>query len=142
MRVAVVGSRGLVIDDLGEYLPEDVTEIVSGGASGVDRCARRYARAHGITLTEFLPEYKRFGRAAPIKRNILIIENADIVLAFWDGTSHGTKFMIDSCKKMRIPFKVFTFNRRTIDGVNQSDPRFMRYKNRSVPEGSAAICML
>ncbi len=112
MRVAVVGSRGLIIDDFGEYLPEDVTEIISGGASGVDRCARLYAQAHGIKLTEFLPEYERFGRAAPIKRNILIIKNADIVLAFWDGTSRGTKFMIDNCRKMRVPVKIFSFNRK------------------------------
>ena len=113
MRVAVVGSRGLVIDDLGEYLPEDVTEIISGGASGVDRCARLYAQTHGIKLTEFLPEYERFGRAAPLKRNITIIENADLVLAFWDGSSHGTEFVIDSCRKMRVPVNVFVPGRRS-----------------------------
>ena len=103
MRVAVIGSRGLMVDDLGKYLPDNVTEIVSGGARGVDSCARSYAQTHGIKLTEFLPEYEKFGRSAPLKRNITIIENADLVLAFWDGTSHGTKFVIDNCKKNRCP---------------------------------------
>ena len=82
MRVAVIGSRNLTVKDLGVYLPEDVSEIVSGGAKGIDSCAREYALTHGIKLTEFLPEYSRYGRSAPIKRNITIIENADLVLAF------------------------------------------------------------
>lgn len=111
MRVAVIGSRGLMVDDLGKYLPDNVTEIVSGGARGVDSCARNYAQTHGIKLTEFLPEYEKFGHSAPLKRNITIIENADLVLAFWDGTSHGTKFVIDNCKKMSVPVKIFIPNR-------------------------------
>lgn len=106
MRVAVIGSRNLTVKDLGVYLPEDVTEIVSGGAKGIDSCAREYALAHGIKLTEFLPEYSRYGRSAPIKRNITIIENADLVLAFWDGSSRGTKFVIDECKKRGVPVKI------------------------------------
>ena len=40
MKVAVVGSRNLQVDDLGKYLPDGVTEIVSGGARGVDTSAR------------------------------------------------------------------------------------------------------
>ena len=56
MKVAVIGSRGLSVTDLGRYLPENTTEIVSGGARGVDTSAREYALSHGIKLTEFLPE--------------------------------------------------------------------------------------
>lgn len=107
MRVAVIGSRGLSVADLGKYLPEITTEIVSGGARGVDTSAREYALAHGIKLTEFLPEYDKYGRSAPLKRNITIIENADVVLAFWDGSSRGTKFVIDNCKSLGVPVKVF-----------------------------------
>lgn len=102
MKVAVIGSRGLSVSDLGRYLPENTTEIVSGGAKGVDTSAREYALSHGIKLTEFLPEYTRFGRSAPLKRNITIIEYSDIVLAFWDGKSRGTKFVIDNCRKLGV----------------------------------------
>ena len=101
MKVAVIGSRSLTVQNLGEYLPQDVTEIVSGGAKGIDTCAREYAVSNGIKLTEFLPEYEKYGRSAPLKRNITIIENADLVLAFWDGVSRGTKCVIDSCKRTR-----------------------------------------
>ncbi len=108
MRVAVIGSRGLQVDHLEDYLPEDVTEIVSGGARGIDTCAKNYALAHGLKLTEFLPEYEKYGRGAPLRRNITIIEHADLVLAFWDGKSRGTKYVIDNCKKRNIPVVVFT----------------------------------
>lgn len=111
MRVAVIGSRGLLVDNLEKYLPDDTTEIISGGAKGVDSSAREYALRQGLKLTEYLPEYSRYGRAAPLKRNITIIENADLVLAFWDGTSRGTKFVIDSCKKRNIPIKIYVLTK-------------------------------
>lgn len=107
MKVAVIGSRGLTVSDFGRYLPENTTEIVSGGAKGVDTSAREYALAHGIKLTEFMPEYTRFGRSAPLKRNITIIEYSDIVIAFWDGKSRGTKFVIDNCRKLGVEVRVY-----------------------------------
>lgn len=107
MKVAVIGSRGLSVTDLGRYLPKNTTEIVSGGAKGVDTSAREYALSHGIKLTEFLPEYTRFSRSAPLKRNITIIEYSDIVLAFWDGKSRGTKFVIDNCRKLGVEVRVY-----------------------------------
>ena len=99
MKIALIGSRNLIVKDLGRYLPENVTEIVSGGARGIDTCAREYAKSHGIKLTEFLPEYEKYGRSAPLKRNLKIIDYADLIIAFWDGQSRGTKFVIDNCKK-------------------------------------------
>ena len=107
MKVAVIGSRGLQVNDLGKYLPDEVTEIISGGARGVDTSAREYAMEHGLKLMEHLPEYNKYGRSAPLKRNITIIENADLVLAFWDGSSRGTKYVIDNCKKRNIPLKIY-----------------------------------
>ncbi len=106
MKVAVIGSRGLAVNNLEKYLPKETTEIVSGGARGIDACAREYAVRNNIKLAEFLPEYEKYGRSAPIKRNLLIIDYADYVLAFWDGKSHGTKYVIDNCKKKNKPVRV------------------------------------
>ena len=97
MRIGIIGSRNIIIEDLKEYLTDNVTEIVSGGAKGVDQCAREYAIAENIKLTEFLPDYRRYGRYAPLERNIKIINYADRIIAFWDGKSKGTKHIIDNC---------------------------------------------
>ena len=100
MKVAVIGSRSLTVQNVGEYLPQGVTEIVSGGAKGIDTCAREYAQREGLKLTEFPPDYPRYGRSAPLRRNLEIISYADQVIAFWDGRSHGTRFVIEECRKL------------------------------------------
>lgn len=100
MKLAIVGSRNLHVQNFEDYLPSGVTEIVSGGAKGVDEGAAAYAKKKGINLTEFLPEYSRYGRAAPLKRNALIAEYADMVLAFWDGKSKGTLHTISLFEKL------------------------------------------
>lgn len=110
MKVAVIGSRKLNISDLDKYLPYETTEIVSGGAKGIDLCARNYAHKNRIPLTEFLPEYEKYSRAAPIKRNIKIVEYSDCVVAFWDGKSRGTKYVIDYCKKIDKEINVYIIN--------------------------------
>ena len=99
MKVAVVGSRTITVDNLEDYLPEGVTEIISGGAKGVDTCAREYAEKHNIPLREYLPEYSKYGRAAPIVRNREIVDAADAVIVIWDGHSKGTEMIIDYCQK-------------------------------------------
>ena len=67
MKVAVVGSRSLCVTNLEKYLPEETTELISGGAAGVDTSAREYALAHDIPLTEFLPDYQRYGPGRALK---------------------------------------------------------------------------
>ncbi len=107
MKVAIIGSRGLEVEDFTAYLPPETEEIVSGGAIGIDRCARRYARQKGLRLTEFLPDYDTHGRQAPLLRNLEIIDYSDLVLAFWDGSSRGTRFVIENCRKKGKPCKIF-----------------------------------
>ncbi len=97
MRIAVVGSRNITVN-LREYI-SDCDEIVSGGAEGVDQCAAEFARKNGIKLTEFLPEYGKYGRAAPIKRNMQIVDYSDKIIAFWDGNSKGTLSVIKYAQK-------------------------------------------
>ncbi|WP_317855155.1 SLOG family protein [Chakrabartyella piscis] len=112
MKIAIIGSRTLTIDNLGDnlgdYLPENVTEIVSGGAKGVDTSAKAYAQANNIPCVEFLPDYKTYKRGAPLKRNLQIIAYADMVLAFWDGKSKGTGFVIKECIAQNIPYQIIS----------------------------------
>lgn len=95
--LAVVGSRGFnnypllkrTIDKLRETTK--VVRIVSGGARGADTLGERYAREHQIETLIYKPDWDRHGRRAGVLRNEDIVEAADLVLAFWDGKSPGTR---------------------------------------------------
>ncbi len=108
MKIAIIGSRNLEITNLEEYLPKSISEIVSGGAKGIDFCAAEYARKNTLKLTEFLPEYDKYGRGAPIVRNKQIVDYADAVIAFWDGKSKGTLSVIKYCQKTQKECKIIT----------------------------------
>ena len=99
MKLAIIGSRKITDIDLNALICREVDEIVSGGAKGIDTLAAEFAEQEGIKLKVFLPDYRRYGRGAPIKRNYEIVDYADEVLAIWDGASRGTKSVIDYCTK-------------------------------------------
>jgi len=108
MKIAVVGSRNfhdydLLKKTLAEY---ETTSIVSGGANGADSLGERYADEHNIPTMIFKPDWKRFGRGAGRIRNNTIVENADLVIAFWDGLSKGTQMSIEIAKKLNKPLRI------------------------------------
>lgn len=106
MKIGIVGSRKLFVNNLGFYLPKQCSEIVSGGAVGIDQCAKEYAQENNIKFTEFLPKYKIYGKGAPIIRNKEIVEYSNQIIAFWDGASKGTAFIINYCKKTGKKYKI------------------------------------
>jgi len=101
MRIAIVGSRKFkalhLVVEFVNGLPED-TVIVSGGAPGVDRTAAEAAEARGLKTLIFKPEWEKHGKVAGFIRNADIIANADEVVAFWDGKSHGTAHSMSLAK--------------------------------------------
>ena len=82
---------------LSEYEPEC---IISGGAKGADSLARQYANEHAIAIVEYKPEWDKYGRAAGFIRNTDIVNNSDMIIAFWDGKSKGTKHSIGLAHKL------------------------------------------
>ena len=97
MNIAIIGSRGfsnyeLVKTTLEKY---EAKLIVSGGAKGADTLGERWALENGIPTKIFLPDWEKQGKSAGYIRNKDIIANSDIVIAFWDGISKGTKHSID-----------------------------------------------
>lgn len=105
MLVAIIGSRNLLVR-IKDYIPEGMTEIVTGGASGVDQCAEKYADDNNIPKLIVKPEYMKYGRRAPLVRNEIIVDCAELVVAIWDGKSKGTKHAIDYAKKINKPVNV------------------------------------
>ncbi len=102
MKIAIVGSRSVEVNDIGAYVSGG-DEIVSGGAKGIDSCASEYAKRNGLKITVFLPQYEKYGRAAPIVRNQEIVDYADKIIAFWDGKSKGTRSVIKYAEKKGKP---------------------------------------
>ena len=107
MKIAIIGSRSITDADIGKYVSAG-DEIVSGGATGIDTLAAEYAKRNGLKLTVFLPEYEKYGRAAPIVRNKQIVDYADKVVALWNGSSRGTLSVIKYAEKMGKPCEVVT----------------------------------
>jgi hypothetical protein len=98
MRVIVAGSRGItdlsVVREALERSGFEVTEVVSGGARGVDRLGEELAREMGLPCRVFPAEWSSHGRSAGVLRNRRMAEYADALVAVWDGRSRGTANMI------------------------------------------------
>jgi len=110
MKAAIIGSRSfnnydLVLETLLEY-ENTITLIVSGGAKGADTLGERWAKEKNKEVLIFYPEWDKYGKSAGFRRNKDIIENSDIVFAFWDGVSKGTKSSIDLTNKLNKELKI------------------------------------
>lgn len=83
--------------------------IVSGTARGADKLGERYAKERGYNVELFPADWENKGRAAGYIRNADMADNADALIAFWDGTSHGTAHMIDIARKKNLPVRVIRY---------------------------------
>jgi len=105
MILGIIGSRtfnnyDLLTDEINKLKSiYDIKAIVSGGAKGADLLGKKYAIENNLEYIEYLPDWKRFGKSAGVIRNKDIINTANIVIAFWDGVSKGTKNSIDIANK-------------------------------------------
>ena len=116
MNVAVVGSRNFkelykvdgYLNDLKQFLllnnPDEPLHIITGGAFGVDKRAEAWCKKN-TTCCQVIRPIKPTP-AYFLYRNVEILTKADRVVAFWDGRSGGTKFVIDYCKARYIPLEV------------------------------------
>ena len=81
----------------------EVTQIVSGGASGVDYYGEKYAQENDIPIQYFPADWIKHGKAAGPIRNREMAEYGDQLFVVWDGKSKGTKNMIDEMNKRKKP---------------------------------------
>lgn len=111
MKVIIAGSRDYDdYDVLLEAINEaqfDISTVVSGGARGVDALGERYASETNKALDIHKADWKAHGRGAGPVRNKKMAENADALIAIWDGQSPGTKNMIETAtsKGLRVYVK-------------------------------------
>ncbi|MBQ8351381.1 MAG: hypothetical protein IJY20_04985 [Clostridia bacterium] len=92
MKLLIVGSRSIKEFDLAQHIPEGIHMIMTGGADGIDTLAEAYADKNRLSKLILRPQYDRFGRGAPLKRNEKLVELCDLALVIWDGSSKGTAY--------------------------------------------------
>ena len=113
MKIAVVGSREFKDNNLikeiliREFSVDDI--LISGGAKGVDSYAEQLIDEWNRLCYKkiFKPNWDKYGKRAGFLRNQLIIDEADKVIAFWDGKSKGTKHSIDLAIKAGKPLDIY-----------------------------------
>lgn len=104
MRVIIAGSRTFdsrqaevlsAIKELALTLSQPVTEVISGGAAGVDSLGEFWAKWQEVSIPvrRFPADWEKFGRSAGAIRNKQMAENADALLLIWDGESLGSADM-------------------------------------------------
>ena len=108
MKLMIAGSRSITDFDISPHIPDDVTLIISGGAGGVDALTEKYADKMKLSKLIMRPDYARYKKGAPLKRNEKMVDLADMVLVFWDGASKGTKYTVDYANKVNKPVKIIT----------------------------------
>jgi DNA-binding MurR/RpiR family transcriptional regulator len=110
LKVVVSGSRGwtdyAAIRMALAELPARSTIIV-GGARGADTLAEEAAHHLGHVVDVYRADWDRYGKRAGYIRNALMLDQEpDLVLAFWDGESKGTLHTMKEAKRRNIPVEV------------------------------------
>lgn len=119
MKVAVIGSRGFdnysLLKKVMNKYAKQATAIVSGGAKGADTLAERYAQEFNLEKIIFLADWGNiqvspciirnnskgpYNAMAGHNRNTKIVESADLIIAFWDFSSKGTRDSLKKAHKM------------------------------------------
>ena len=77
-----------------------MTELVSGCATGPDKLGETYAAKHSISIIRMPALWQKYGISAGFIRNKEMADYSDIVISFFDKTSKGSKHMIEYCRKI------------------------------------------
>jgi predicted Rossmann fold nucleotide-binding protein DprA/Smf involved in DNA uptake len=112
MRVIIAGSRSIVnaevVANAVEASGYSVTEVISGGARGVDGLGEKWGLDRGIPVRRIEPDWKVFKRGAGPQRNREMANVADALVAIWDGKSRGTADMIRTARKFNLLVYVYS----------------------------------
>jgi hypothetical protein len=85
-------------------------ELVSGACRGADTLGERYAEEQHWVIHSHPPDYDKYpGRSAPLIRNEAMAEEADVLVAFWDGRSRGTRHMIGCAFRNNLEIHIFRY---------------------------------
>lgn len=110
MRTIIAGSRNicdpLLLENAVANSGFEISEVISGGAVGVDTLAIGYAIDNTIPLRLMEADWHRYGKSAGFVRNEQMARVADALIAVWDGRSKGTFHMIRTAKLYHLKIHV------------------------------------
>jgi hypothetical protein len=116
MKTIIAGSRSVTWDQFVKAMDlcpwtDQITTVISGGAKGADKYGALWAHQRGLDIQIFQAEWQKYGKAAGPMRNSKMADNAEALIAVWDGKSRGTKNMIGIAQKRGL--KVFYLDTST-----------------------------
>ena len=76
-----------------------ISEVVSGGAAGVDKLGEKWAQENLTPIKRFLPDWKTHGKAAGPIRNTELVKYCEAAILVWDGVSKGTQDTLNKIQK-------------------------------------------
>ena len=94
---------------------DQISSVISGKAHGADTYGEKYAEAHGIDVIKFPAEWDIYGLSAGPRRNKEMAENADALIAVWDGSSRGTKSMLQYAQHYELRTMIYYYKENTIE---------------------------
>ena len=107
------------------FLKDEIDiKIVSGGASGADYLGQLYAIGYEYEIKTFPANWFKYGKSAGPRRNKEMAEYADMLIAFWDGESKGTKNMIKTAKEKGLLVNVIIYEK--VKGFTKSHGQLCR----------------
>lgn len=119
VRMIVCGGRDFSYTDYLftklDSLLQDYSNVtlVAGAARGADKLAERYAEKRNIPIKVFPADWANKGPGAGYARNAEMLKYAQeayaVVVAFWNGESHGTKHMIDLATKAGVDVHIYPY---------------------------------
>ena len=113
MKLIIAGSRTFTdYQLLCQTLAPDksrITQVITGDARGADQLGFRWALKHHIRSRCFAAQWERFGKSAGIRRNCQLAQAGDLLIAFWDGRSPGTRHIISCMQQLGKPVVVVRF---------------------------------
>ena len=113
MKTIIAGSRCICdAEVLKAAIAESgfsITKVISGDARGVDKLGIEWARANGVPVERFKPQWigsdGEYRPYAGNTRNRDMARVAEALVAVWDGRTKGTKDMIKQAQHFGL--KVF-----------------------------------
>ena len=106
MKVIIAGSRSIsnyeIVCKTIEESTFELSEVVSGGAQGIDLLGERYAKEHSKPIKQFIPDWDKYGKSAGPRRNELMALYSEALIYIYDGKSKGTKNMIELAKRYKL----------------------------------------